>query len=183
MQTRYHCDRKLRTLPNFYIWPLTAVHESLWFAGPWRSVRLLHRKSNYIFRFSIPIATFWYKHCFGANTVPLWSAAPNFPIFPFSVIYGFAWIRLVSRHVTASAFIAPTRRLHFWALHTHSYLLIWTLLWCKHGTIVIESFELYQITIFGPIRRCMKSGDLVDRDAQCVYCTEKAITFLFSPYP
>ena len=54
----------------------------------WRSVRLLHRKSDYIFSFSIPLATFWYKHCLGAKTEPLWSIASKFTKFPYSTQYG-----------------------------------------------------------------------------------------------
>ena len=48
---------------------------------------------------------------------------------------------------------------------------------------MIDSLELSQISIVGPIRRCMKPGSLPAHIAQCVYCTEWAITFLGSPYP
>ena len=47
----------------------------------------------------------------------------------------------------------------------------------------MEDLEVYQISVFGPIRRWKKPGNLADHDAQCVYCTEKAITFLGSVYP
>ena len=36
-------------------------------------------------------------------------------------------------------------------LHTHSYLLMYTLLRCKCGTIVFDIFEFSQISILGPI--------------------------------
>ena len=34
-----------------------------------------------------------------------------------------------------------------------------------------------------PYTQCMKPGYLPGRNPQCVYCTEKAIVFLGSPYP
>ena len=183
MQTRHHSDRKPRSFPNFHIRPLTAVHETGWFAGPWHSVRLLHQENDYTFKFHIPIATFWYQHSFGANTVPLWLKASKFTKFPYSTPYDGAWNRVICRTVTLSVFIALRKRLHFYVPHTHSYILISTFLWCKHGTILIESLEICQISVFGPLRRCMKPGDLPDRDAQCAYCTGNSTTFLGSPYP
>ena len=113
VETRYHCDRKLLILPNYHIRPYTAMQETRWFAGPWRSVRLQHRESDCICRFSIPIATFWYKHCFDANTVPLWSKASNFTKLPYSALYGGTGNSMICRTVTLSAFIAPRKRLHF----------------------------------------------------------------------
>ena len=49
--------------------------------------------------------------------------------------------------------------------------------------MVIESLELSQISIVGPVRRIMNTGTLPARKAQCVYCTEKVSTFFGSPYP
>ena len=60
--------------------------------------------------------------------------------------------RVFCRAITPSAFIAPRGRLHFWILHTLRYLLVWTLLWCKGGTILFDSFEVSQISILGRIR-------------------------------
>ena len=124
--------------------------------------------------------TFWYKHCFGANTVLWWSTASNFPKFSLSIPYGGVSTRGICVHVKPNAFIAHPRRLDFWVLHNHSYLLLYTLLWCKHGTDVIDSVEVSLISIVGPIRRCMNPGNLPARKAQCVYCTDEAITFLGS---
>ena len=112
VQTRYQCNRKFRILPNYHIRPYTAVQETRWFDGRWRSVRLLHRESDCIFRFSVPIATCWYKHCFGANTVALWSKASNFTKLPYSALYRGVWNRMNCRTVTLNAFIAPRNRLH-----------------------------------------------------------------------
>ena len=42
-------------------------------------MRSLHREGDYIFGFTIPTATFWCKHCFGAKAVPLLSTASNIP--------------------------------------------------------------------------------------------------------
>ena len=60
------------------------VNDMGFFVGPKLPVRLLHRESDWIFRFSIPIATFWCKHCLGVNTVPLSSTASKIQKFPFS---------------------------------------------------------------------------------------------------
>ena len=54
---------------------------------------------------------------------------------------------------------------------------------CQFAEIQCEFHYVSCITIFGTIRWCKKPGDLADRYAQCVYCTEKAITVLCSPYP
>ena len=34
-----------------------------------------------------------------------------------------------------------------------------------------------------PYTRCMKPGYFLNRNTQCIYCTEKAVAFLDSPYP
>ena len=57
------------------------------------------------------------------------------------------------------------------------------MLWCKRGTVVIGTLELLQIPIVGPVRRRVNPGILPACKAQCVYCTDKAITFSGSVYP
>ena len=94
VQTRYHGDRKFRNFRNFHCRPCTAVDETGWFEEPWRWVLLLHRESDYIFRFSM-------------TQVPCLAQV--------------------------SALFAPIRELRFRCLHTRSFLLIRSLLWCKHG--------------------------------------------------
>ena len=145
-------------------------------------MRLLHQEGDHIFGFCIPTAIFWYKHCFGANAAPFFSTASNFPKFPFSALFEEHETGCICRSVTPSAFIALRRRLHFWVLHTHSYILILTLLWCKCGTILFDSFEVSQISILGTIRGAWIWVYLLGRNAHCVYCTKKAITFLGSAH-
>ena len=43
--------------------------------------------------------------------------------------------------------------------------------------------ELSQISIVGPLRPCLNPGSWKVRNGLCVYCTDKVITFLTSPYP
>ena len=46
---------------------------------------------NYIFRLSIPVSSFWYRHCFGANTVPWWWSAlisSNFNCRLYTALHG-----------------------------------------------------------------------------------------------
>ena len=53
----------------------------------------------------------------------------------------------------------------------------------ERGTVVIETLEASQISTVGPIQRRVKPGILPSRQAQCVYFTDKAITFLGSANP
>ena len=48
---------------------------------------------------------------------------------------------------------------------------------CLRQVRIIPNFHSRTYT------RCIKPGYLPSRDAQCVYCNEKAIAFLSSPYP
>ena len=93
--------------------PYKAVYETRWFGGLWHSERLSHRESDLILRFFIPIATFWNRHCFGANTVPLWSKASKFTKLPYSALYGGVRNRVIWRTVTLCVFNALRKRLHF----------------------------------------------------------------------
>ena len=43
--------------------------------------------------------------------------------------------------------------------------------------------EFIQISIVRLLRPCLKPGSWKDRNGHCVYCTDKVITFLSSPYP
>ena len=47
---------------------------------------------------------------------------------------------------------------------------------------VKRSREFPQISIFGPVRRCMKSGTLQPRTGKCAFCTDIRITILGSPF-
>ena len=63
---------------------------------------------------------------------------------------------LVYRPVLRSGLSALKEGLHFWVLHSRSYLLIYRLHWCKDGTSGKGSPEFPQICTDGPNRRCMK---------------------------
>ena len=95
VQTRYRGDWQPRTFPNFHCRPYMAVYEHGYLARPYSPVHWLHRQGDYIFRCSIPTATFWYKHCYGARTVPWWSTVSNIPKFPLSALYGGVWTRVL----------------------------------------------------------------------------------------
>ena len=51
-------------------------------------VRLLNRQGDYIFKLSILVASFCYKYCLSANTVPWGYLGMNFSKFPLSTLYG-----------------------------------------------------------------------------------------------
>ena len=87
LQTRYRGERKPWISSNFHIPPYLSLHETGQFAAPYWEVRFLHRHKNYIFRLSIPSASFWYSYYLGANTVPWGKEAPNFLKFPYSALF------------------------------------------------------------------------------------------------
>ena len=62
--------------------------------------------------------------------------------------------------------LAPTRRLNSWVLHTWSFLLVWTLLWCKRGTMAIGRPDFPQI--FNAIQDCWRLLDF--RQDSLDYC-------------
>ena len=43
--------------------------------------------------------------------------------------------------------------------------------------------EFPQISILGPVRRCIKPGSLQPHTEKCAFCTDVRITFLGSPFP
>ena len=90
---------------------------------------------------------------------------------------------LVYRPVLRSGLSALKEGLHFWVLHSRSYLLIYRLHWCKDGTSGKGSPEFPQICTDGPNRRCMKPGSLQARTEKWAFCTKTRITFLGSPFP
>ena len=70
----------LKEAPIFGKSALLVLYGTAWkryFADPYSEVGFLHQIKHYIFRFSIPVASFWYKKCIGANTVPWLKEAPN----------------------------------------------------------------------------------------------------------
>ena len=79
--------------------------------------------------------------------------------------------RGVCRPVLRSGPFAPKQGLHFWALHSLSFLLISTMHWCKYGTRAKGISEFPQICTVGHIRRCMKPGCLQARTAKWAFCT------------
>ena len=138
---------------------------------------------NYIFRFSIPVSSFWYRHCFGANTVPWRWVATNIIKFRLLSVYGAAWNQVVFQARNGQYDFCTDSAIPFWGSLTRSLLSIQALLWCKHGTIAIGRPEFPQISIIGLIQRCKKPGTLPACNSECVYCTDNVITFLGSPYP
>ena len=57
------------------------------------------------------------------------------------------------------------------------------MLWFGRCTVVIETLEVSQIPIVGPILRFVTPGTLPAHYAVCVYCTDEAITILGYAYP
>ena len=82
-----------------------------------------------------------------------------------------------------SGLFAPKQGLHFWALHSLSFLLISRLHWCKHGTLAKGNPENPQISTVGHLRRCTKAESLPARSAKRAFCTERRTTFLGSAFP
>ena len=113
--------------PNYGKFVLSTLNGAAWnrvVCSPYCEVGFLHWNKNYIFGLCIPLVSFWYKHCIGANTVPWWKVPPNYRKFGLSALYPAAWNRVVYRPVLQSGLFAPKQGLHFWALHTLNFLLI-----------------------------------------------------------
>ena len=146
-------DRVPRIYVNFHYCPYTAHSKSGYFHGPHMFMGFLHPRKNYIFGLSFPIASFWCAHCFCANTGPWRLGAPNFRKFPLLPKHSEVKIWLLSRPARVCGLFAPTQELYFWALLPHSFLLIWTLLCCKHGTVATGCTEFTYITIIAHIPR------------------------------
>ena len=86
-------------------------------------------------------------------------------------IYGAVWGWISCSPVQVCGPFAPSQGLYFWALLSHSYLLICTLRWCIQDTMAIGSLELTQISIDGTIRRCLERGSLQARTGLWGFCT------------
>ena len=76
-----------------------------------------------------------------------------------------------------------TSVIHFWALHARSCLLIYTLPWCKHGTMAIGPPQFMQVSILGPILLQMRWGSLSACTGKWGFCTNEWNTFVGSPSP
>ena len=120
------CRKLAPNYDKFVLSDLYSLHEIGLFAGPYFEVGFVNRNNNYIFWFFIPLASFWYKHCIGANTVPWRKVAPNCRKFVLSALYGAAWNRKVRRLVLRSGLFAPNKGVQFWALHSLNFP------WYKH---------------------------------------------------
>ena len=117
----------------------------------------------YIFHISIRVASFWYHHCFGANAVPRKFLSPTLFCHPWNgVVCGPTLVTTVS---------APTKAIHFWPLHTRSFLLMKPLLWCKRGIMWICRPEILHISIPDPILPPMKWGSFRTRTGKYCFCT------------
>ena len=60
-----------------------------------------------------------------------------------------SWVWVVFRPAQVSEVSAPTSGIHFWTLHTRSFILIWTLHWCKDGTMAIGQPQFTQLSVLG----------------------------------
>ena len=67
-------------------------------------------------------------------------------------------------------------------INTISFLLISTLLWCKHGTMAIGRSEFPEISILGPIVPFMNRGSLQAHTGKYGFRTDGWNTFLGSGY-
>ena len=104
--------------------PYTASLETGYFDIPHRLVGLWHRLSEYISDLSISVASFWYKYFLGTKTVPWSQVRTNLPNFPFWALYCLPQDGVFERPAQVSGVVPPTGGIHFWSLHTRSFLLV-----------------------------------------------------------
>ena len=121
---------------NFQSRPYAKLQKTEYFAGPSSSVRFMHQPMIYILRLSIPFASFfactlhWCKHC------TVLEVTTNVHKFPLTTLCGITEQGLICRPILVGTLFAPTKGLHFQALHPLSLLFICTLHWCKHCTVL-----------------------------------------------
>ena len=142
----------------------------------------LHQNKDCIFGFSIPVASFSYVDWIGANTVPRRKEVPTLRKFYLTVPCGTAWNLVECMRVLRGGLSAPKQGLHFWVLHSRSFLFICRLDWCKHGTSEKGSPDFRKNCTHGKLRRCIKPGSLLTRTARWAFCTKTRIAFLGSPF-
>ena len=144
-------------------------------------MRLSHQLKVYFFKLSFPIASFYYAPCNGENIVQGGSQLRIRAKFPFTALYSAVEDGVVCRPVSVGSLIAPIQRLLFQALHSHSFLLICTLYWCKHCTGRDAVPNLSKISIHGPVRRGWGLSSLQARPGRCAFRIDQSFTFLSSP--
>ena len=133
---------------------------------------LSHRLAECISGLSIPVASFWYKYFLSANTVPWPYFSHNLPNFPFWALYSLPRDGVFSRLAQVSGVIAPTSGMHFWSLHTSSFLLVSIFFWCKHGTMEIGPSQFTQLSVLDPIVRPSRQDTLTVRTGKWGNYTE-----------
>ena len=133
---------------------------------------LVHQLAEYISGLSIPLASFWYKYFLGANTVPWRSVPPNLCNFPFWALYLINRDEVFSRPAQVSMVFEHTSGIHFWSLHTRSFLLVEIFPWCKHVTMAICPSQFTQLSVLGPILPPSRLGILTARTDKWGFCTD-----------
>ena len=147
MHSRYLCWRKPRNSVNLHCTPFNATHEN---------GILLFRNGRYDYCTN-PIFTF-----LGCTHLKL----------PFNIYIALVqslyrggrkpWIRQIyivcpirrrmkpvfCVPVTLGLIIAPTQSIQFWVLHTRSFVLIYTMHRCNHGTVAEGSPEIGKFTLY-----------------------------------
>ena len=122
------------------------MNEIRWFAVQYCEVGFLHQNKVYIFGFSTSVASFPYIDCIGANAVPRWKVAPSFENLHWRPYTRCMKLGGLQSRTAKWAFCTKTR-FTFWVLHLRSFLSIYRLHWCKHGTTVKGSPEFRKFTL------------------------------------
>ena len=101
--------------------------------------------------------------------------------FPFTELHGVAVHGTFCGPVLVGGLSAPTQGLHFLVLLPLNYLIIFTLFWCNHCTLLEGAPNCAQISIHGRARHCSTWSILRARNGRWACCTNARFTFLGSP--
>ena len=83
----------------------------------------------------------WYKHC------TVLEVTTNVRKFPMTALCGFTAQGLICRPVLVGTLFALTQGSHFQALHSLSFLSIYTLHWCMHCTVLEVTTNMRKFTM------------------------------------
>ena len=87
------------------------------------------------------------------------------------------------RHVQVGGLSAPTQGLRYLVLLPLNYLIICTLLWCNHCTVLETAPKYAQTSIHGSVRHCSTRSILRAGTGRNVFCANSRFTYFGSLSP
>ena len=137
----------------------------------------LHFQALHSLSFLFTSTLDWCKHC------TLLEVTTNVRKFPMTALCVIAAQKLICRPVLVGPLFTTTHGLHFQALHPLSFLIICTLHWCKHCTLLEVTTNVRKFPITALCKNCSRRSGLQARPRRYAFCTDPRFTFSGSPSP